>query len=467
MGNRYRSLIKNIGYLTIGNFASKILTFLLVPVYTYVLTTEEYGTYDAIVTTMQLLAPIVTLNIGEGAMRFCLTELKKQNQILKISYLYLALGILLSAVFLALNGIFHPISFLNGYEGIAFLYCLFYILYNFFTQYAKGVNKVACMSIAGVIATVSIIVFNLLFLLVFRIGIRGFFYANILGQAIPVVYYLLALPCRIKKEETDETEDRALRREMTRYSLPLIFNTLGWTINSSLDKYCVIFFIGEAANGVLAVAYKIPTILSVVWSIFTQAWQISAVNEYGSKDRKKFYSEMFLITNAVGALFCAGLILLTRPVSAFLFSKEFSEAWQYVPGLLISTLFNQTAGFVGPLLSAKKNSKAMAWASLAGTAVNLIFNILFIQWFGIQGAVIATAISSFVIYLVRYLFVRELLDTKIQLYLCATWLILILEAVAVVCSWHFMIYLMCFLFVILVNLKFYGKALKLFRSKGQ
>lgn len=41
---KYKYLFKNVGLLTISNFGSKILSFLLVPLYTSLLTTGEYGT---------------------------------------------------------------------------------------------------------------------------------------------------------------------------------------------------------------------------------------------------------------------------------------------------------------------------------------------------------------------------------------------------------------------------------------
>ena len=59
----FRYLLKNTGLLTISNFSSKLLVFLLVPLYTSVLTTEEYGIFDMVQTTISLLLPILTINI--------------------------------------------------------------------------------------------------------------------------------------------------------------------------------------------------------------------------------------------------------------------------------------------------------------------------------------------------------------------------------------------------------------------
>ena len=66
----YKYLFKNIGLLTISQFGTKILVFLLVPLYTSVLSTSEYGTYDLFVTTINLLVPIVTLNLSDAVLLF-------------------------------------------------------------------------------------------------------------------------------------------------------------------------------------------------------------------------------------------------------------------------------------------------------------------------------------------------------------------------------------------------------------
>lgn len=67
-------LLKNMWVLTISNFSSKILIFLLVPLYTSVLSTEEYGKYDLAVSTATLLYPLLTLNIVDAVMRFLMDK---------------------------------------------------------------------------------------------------------------------------------------------------------------------------------------------------------------------------------------------------------------------------------------------------------------------------------------------------------------------------------------------------------
>ena len=78
---------------------------------------------------------------------------------------------------------------------------------------------------------------------------------------------------------------RGTVREMIVYSLPLIPATIMWSITNVSDRFFVTYYLGEAQNGIYSVAYKLPTIISVISAIFTQAWQLSAIGERESEDR--------------------------------------------------------------------------------------------------------------------------------------------------------------------------------------
>ena len=267
---------------------------------------------------------------------------------------------------------------------------------------------------------------NIFFLLVLKEGLPGFFLANIIAQGISAIYLLIKLKLWVYLKNLNV--EKILIREMLVYCLPLLASTIGWWVNSASDKYVVAFMLGVSANGILSVSYKIPQIINVVQSIFIQAWQISAIKEYGEKDTARFYGKTFLIINVFMCAACSWLILLTRPLAYLMYAKDFFQAWQYVPFLLISSVFNCASGLLGPILSAQKNSKAMMWSAIIGASVNIIMNITLIHYIGIQGATIATLICSIIIYEVRKSAVGK--DIIIERYkvVIVTWLLLCVQA---------------------------------------
>lgn len=450
MNSRYKYLIKNTGILTISNFSSKILVFFLVPLYTSVLSTAEYGTFDLAISTVQLLFPILTANIVDAVMRFAMDKDCEVTNIVAIAGRFLFGSFVGTGIILFINYYFRLWKDINNFEILIFLYYIFYVLNQFYIQLAKGLERIKDMGIGSVLGTVAMIVFNILFLCVFQIGLSGFFIANIFAQAIPVLYYSVRI--QIWKYFSLRI-DKTLERNMLTYSLPLILTTLGWWINSAADRYTVTFFCGIAANGLLSVAYKIPTILNTLQGIFVQAWQVSAIKEYGSEGVDEFYKGAFIYLNSLMCVGSAGLIFLTRPIAHILFANDFYAAWEYVPFLLLSSMFNAASGFIGPLLSARKDSKSMAMSAIYGAGTNVVLNIILVWMIGIQGATIATAISSFIIYYARRRATGKIIISDFHNKIILSWIILCIQAVIEVYFSNYIFSAICMFFVIFIYRK--------------
>lgn len=404
MESKNKNLLKNFGILTLSNFATKILVFLLVPIYTSALSLEEFGIYDFVTTTFSLFIPIVTLNIIDGVMRFLLDKNSMPSEIAIIGIKFNLLGVFVVAVALLV------IYFLSLFPILSDLLSYIFILYiltafnQFFIQFAKGLNKVIYMGVAGVINAALTLVFNILFLVVFEFGLDGFFLAFIISLFVTDLYFFISL--RFWRYCTSININKSLQKKMIVYSVPLILTCIGWWVNSGADRYVVSIYCGIAANGLLAAAYKIPSILNVFQAIFIQAWQITAVKEYESNDKQKYYANTFNFINVCMCTICSIIILCVPYISYILFSNEFYTAWQFVPFLLICCVINSAAGFIGPILSANMNSKGMALSALYGSIANLSLNIILVVPLGIQGVTIASAIASFIIFVVRYRYAK-------------------------------------------------------------
>lgn len=460
MNSKYKTLFKNVGLLTISNMSSKILVFLLVPLYTSVLTTEEYGTYDLVVTSVQLLFPILTLNIVDAVMRFSMRQDLFVEKIASIGMSFILKSLPVVVALLLLIYKFNIFPEITPYVLFAFFYYLFYVLNQYFIQLAKGCEKVKDMAVAGIISTVTMIAFNVIFLLVAKLGLFGFFLANTLSLAVSVVYFAIRL--KIFNLVKFSVKDKALKKEMLKYCIPLITVALSWWVNSSASKYIVSAMCGVAANGILSVAYKIPNIMGVVQNIFTQAWQISAIKENESKDAKKFYSDTFTFTNMAMVFVCSGLILLTKIIAKFLFANEFYSAWEFVPFLVVASVFNAAAGYLGPILAAQNNSKSMAKSAIYGAVVNIILSVAFVYLIGIQGAAIATMIASFVIYFVRHKELGFILKNKSHKCNIISWILIILQSVVAIYTKWYIVQIAIILVIIIV----YNKQIKSILEKA-
>ena len=282
---KYRDLSKNTILFTINSFGSKLISFLLVPLYTYVLSTNDYGTADLITSTVQLLVPVLTLNIQDAVLRFSLDKEYDKRAVISVGIKHNFIGlILLLFGIIAVRGL-RVLSLDNIY--IYFLIMSFILngLHNSFSMYLKANDKVYVLVISGIINTLITCVLNILLLVTFKNGITGYLIANVAGIFIAVCIMLIC--GGIYKEFRFKTEKK-LSQAMIGYALPLVMNSVAWWINNASDKYILTFFCGIAVNGIFSVAYKIPTILSTIQGVFYNSWSVSAITEFDENDSDGF-----------------------------------------------------------------------------------------------------------------------------------------------------------------------------------
>ena len=423
----YKYLIKNIGLLTISQFGTKILAFFLVPLYTNILSTVEYGTYDLFTTSINLLFPIVTLNLSDAVLLFSLDKSNNQREVLSIGIKYAILGFFCSIIFLIVNlifNIFPPISKYWYYFPVLFILM---VISNLFSVFSRGIDRVKETAIGGVICSITMISCNLFFLLVLKLGLHGYFLANIFAIMLQVLY--LYISCNLSKYINFKT-NKKLEKEMKEYSMPLIANNIGWWINNSSDRYIVTWMCGVSSNGIYSVGYKIPSILNMFQTIFSQAWTMSAVKDFDSDDSKGFFSKIYGIYNCGMVMACSGIVITSRALAHFLYAKEFFEAWKYVPFLTIAIVFGSLSGFLGGIFAAAKDSKLFGKSTIVGAILNVVLNIILVYSIGALGAAIATLIAFFVVWMIRIKHVQKYINIKIKLKRdVASYFVLIAQAV--------------------------------------
>ena len=412
MGDRISYLAKNTGYLAVGQLGTKFLSFFLVPLYTYVLTTSEYGTYDMFSTTVSLLVPILSLNISDASLRFPLDKKYDRRDVFSISLYHLLLCLMWGGGLIGLNILFEAVSIVNDYPLLLFLLLLATTANSIMNCFARGIDKVKEVAVSGVICSLVIVFLNLLFLLPLRMGLVGYFLANIFGLIGQCVYLFIAIKGwrYIKWGQLD----KGLHKEMLAYSKPMILNNISWWVNGVSNRYVIVWLCGIAANGVFSVSYKIPSILMIFQGIFNQAWTLSAVHEFDKEDRNVFFSKMYASYNACMVLICSLLIVTSQLIASFLYAKDFFYAWRYVPFLLIATVFGSLCGYIGGIYAAVKDTKSLATTSVIGAGANLLLTLLLVWQIGVMGAAIAASVSYALAWYTRIKRLRKHMDLHIS-----------------------------------------------------
>ena len=190
--SREKTLFKNTLIITIGKVCTQLITFFLLPLYTAILSTEEYGTVDLLNTLVSLLLPIVTFQVEQAVFRNLIDNRENEDVKKKIISTGIFSVILQCIIYICIFFIISPF-FENQYKYFLATNVIAYIFASLTQQMARGLGKNTHYAIGSFLSAFSTIIFNILFLVVFKFGAYGMLMANMFGQIICAIYNIIAL----------------------------------------------------------------------------------------------------------------------------------------------------------------------------------------------------------------------------------------------------------------------------------
>ena len=394
--SRYLSLIKDTGIFAIGTLGSKLVLFFLVPLYTNILNEEQYGTAELVITIGQLVMPFISICIYEGMFRFGLSgEEKRERAFLNASIIFVIGSVAMVAI-TPLFSFYHSVSvwkwYLCGYVVASFAS-------SNTLNYLKVKDRNKLYSILNILHALLLVACNVIFLIVIKTGIEGYLLSTIISTVITVV--LAFLFGGMISDLHNATYDSELMKEMILYSIPLILNSVSWWVIHSSDKIMVEWILDASLLGLYTAASKIPSLMNVAITIFSQAWRLSSIKEYDSSNDTQFYSNVFKYYYEMIFGVCILITAITKIFMKFYVGNSFFEAWRFVPLLLLSAAFNAFSSFSGSMFEALKKSKTVMSTTLIAGIINIILNFILIPLIGIYGAVLGTLGAYIVIAILR------------------------------------------------------------------
>jgi len=400
--DKYKKLISNTLIFAIGTFSSKLLVFLLMPLYTRVLTDAQYGVVDLLMQTGNLLLPLVSLGINNAIIRFGLDKECDDRDVFTGGLTTLASGYVIFLIAYPL--LRWALSFAGSAEitnniGLIYLFVLLSTTRSLFASFVRSQERTRLFALDGVLSTAYTIGFNILFLVVFKWGITGYMMAVVCADALSSIF--LFITGKLHRFINFKRLRWSNLSPMLRYCIPMIPTTVFWWITNVSDRFIVTAMLGEGANGLYAASYKIPTVLTLVSGIFIDAWQMSAISEARSQERAKFFTNVFKSYQALIFFAASGLILFAKFITYFMVSPAFYPSWQYVPFLIMATGFSCMVSFSGSVYMVEKKSVLILLTTLVGAAINVVLNFLLIPRYGVNGAAFATFVSYAVVFALR------------------------------------------------------------------
>lgn len=407
---KYKALLVNIGLFAINTVATKLITFLLVPLYTSYLTRSEFGIKDTSAQVTTMVTPLLTLAIAESALRYVIDDKKRSAEYISIGFY-----VTLFSCFIVAAGL--PLLDLKAFGGLGDFKLLFLLAYAsnaffyFLSDITRGLDHVKLMVRASIQCTLTISALSAFFLVFCHMGLRGYFYGYIIGNttaALELLFgkrqykYILLRGFRPSKK---------LFKTMISYSIPLIPN---WWLGISLSRLVINYKLGADALGLYAAVFQIPNIMYFVYRIFIQAWQLTAFQEFRKKNVSEFFSVMFKFLNA-GLVVAAGLLItFTNFLSSLLLKNEFYSGHILLPLLLIAFYFSCLNEFFGTVFTSALKTTQNLVSAIIGIALCFVLTFALADSCGLFGACYATIAGAFCVAIIRYTLSKKYIRIKID-----------------------------------------------------
>lgn len=457
--NKYKKLLSNTLIFGIGTFSSKVMVYLLMPLYTALLSKAEYSTADLITQAANLLMPLAAIGMYDGIFRFAIDAGEKKKEIFSSGMAMLLIG---SGVFTLLSPILWEFDYFEGYNWLIVVFVITANLQCAVSFYVRGLGHTKMYALQGIINTALNIALNVIFLVCFDMGVLGYVLSVVVANVIVTLFLIIAM--KLYRDFDIKLVTKETIMAMLKYSVPLIPNTVFIWVNSVANRFIVAHYCGNDVNGLFAAALKIPTAITLLTTIFTEAWQLSAVTDSEDSDRGSFYSEVF--KSYLGLIFMAGsgLVMFSKVFTNLLMDASYYDAWQFMPTLIISTVFLSLATFMGSVYLVKKKSMMSLVTSMTGAVVNVAVTFitipLFIDRYGVliaaQGAAIGAIAGYLIVYVIRAINAQAYVKFNTRpIKLAVNSLLLTVQALIMIYEIPGWIYYQCLMFavIVLVNIK--------------
>ena len=412
--NKYKKLAFNTMIFAIGGFGSKILALLLTRLYTNNIGSSDSSTKELLEITANFLLPIFTFSMAEAVIRFGLDNKYKKEEVFSTAFCLNGVGMILMLIVGPLLKFISFLDFIDGYTILLLSFVLSSSLRSLCSQFVRARGMVKLYSLDGILATLSLFIFNIVFISNFHWGVKGFMLASIMADLCSAIF--LFIVAKLDKFLGFRYYSKTLATSMMRFAVPLIPTVIMWVITGFSDRLFIRYMhsdrvaLGSSAAGIYGYATKVPNLISMVSTIFFSAWNMSAIMENDSEDRSNFYEKVYGAYESLLFIASAFLIAGVQIVTPlFVSTKNFSEygdVYKYTPVLVVAVLFMCLDQFLSSIYTATKHTKNSFWTSFAASMANIVLNFFLIPEWGIYGACIATFLSYYLCFWARIIDAR-------------------------------------------------------------
>jgi len=405
---RKSRLITNVGIYVLGNFLRKTIGFFLIPVYTRVLTPDDYGIVGLTTAVGGLLGIIMALGISGAVARYYfeyVDDPQRLKEYITTSFLFLIIFVGAAVLGLSLWG--EPLWKLITSGQVPFKP---YVQLMLWATYAGLVIDLPMQLYqtqqkSGQFITVQLsnffltLIATILFVVILRMGARGQLLGGLVGDGLFALVLSISL---LRRWFVPRLRWEYIKVSFV-FGLPLIPHVLsGWAM-AAADRLILERFVPLEQLGMYTLAYSLGMVMATLTNSINKAWApyYYDLMQRNDKPDDRMIQIVSLYVPIIGGICLAGA-LFCQEVIVFLTPQRYYATSPYVPLILFAYLLQGYYFFsVAPLFFYKK-TQVLPWVTALSAVINIVLNVLFAPKIGIFAAVWATVIAYAVSFMLTF-----------------------------------------------------------------
>lgn len=419
MLDHLRNTVKHTAIYSLGNLSTKIIGLILLPLYTSYLTTAEYGILSILEVTSQFFATIVSLGLTAGMMRWWAVEEneeKRKTIIFTVFATLIASSLLINIAFYPFSNWFSTIFFDHGNFADYFLILWLWVGIDVINRVPFELLRLKERSLLFItlviIKFVTILLLNIYFIVFLEMGVKGIILSQLLGSLFVT---LLNLPFLIKNMRF--SIHFGLLKEMSAFSIPLVFSTLSTMALALSDRYLIKYFLDYSEVGIYSLGYKVASVIQLfLVQSFLLGFAPLAYKIFDQPEARRYFARVTTYFTYAMIGLALLLIFYSKEVIAVFASSndEYLLAYGVIPMLCLAVVFRGINNVVSMGLHYVKKTRYTALIVFIVAVFNIGINLLLIPAFGIYGAATASVLANILMLIMFYIYTQKYYPVKYE-----------------------------------------------------
>ncbi len=403
---KYKKLPKPLKatlWFTLISVLQRGISFLAVPIFTRIMTTEQYGTYSVFLSWLEIFEIVTTFRLGWGGYIVGLTKFDDDRD--RYTSSMQCLSLVITGAFLLL---YLPLSgILNGFTGMdnGLTFMMFGIMFalpaiQFWTVRGRVEYRYIAVFAVTMIASVLTIGLGTIFAVAFEDKVEMVVAARVIVQGIEAAI-LIWINCH----KDFCFFHKGYWKRALKFNVPLLPYYLSMVLLHSSDRIIIRNLIGAAQAGIYGVAYTASMCMQIFSTAFNQTlqpWMYKKMKDGNIKSVKNIINMALLMVAVLNLL----MIALAPEVVRIMAPKAYHEAIWVIPPLCASVVVMFFYQHFVNIEFYFEESKLTAAASIGAAVLNIALNHIFVPIYGYFAAGYTTLASYLVFAFAHYLFMR-------------------------------------------------------------